>query len=117
MTIGVTWSIQCRFILIKGCHHLAIMKMFRLEHETMNVCQRNVIYFVHVECRFDKIKGIFQGFGSLVSFSLVQSTQLSGKLSRLKNKHERKNVHASWLNANGSKDICKRYAGYDKMTQ
>ena len=36
------------------------------------------------------------------TFSLVQSTQLSGKLSRLKNKHVRKNVHASRLNANGS---------------
>ena len=48
------------------------MKMFRLEHETMNVCQ------------------------------LVQSSQLSGKLSRLKSKHVRKNVHASRLNANGS---------------
>ena len=35
------------------------------------------------------------------TFSLVQSTQLSGKLSRLKNKHVRKNVHASRLNANG----------------
>ena len=36
------------------------------------------------------------------TFSLVQSTQLSGKLSHLKNKHKRKNVHASRLNANGS---------------
>ena len=43
------------------------MKMFRLEHETMNVCQRNVARFGHVECRFDKINDIFQGFGSLVS--------------------------------------------------
>ena len=39
------------------------MKMFRLEHETMNVCQRNVARFGHVECRFDKINDIFQGFG------------------------------------------------------
>ena len=37
--------------------------MFRLEHETMNVCQRNVACFGHVECRFDKIN-IYQGFGS-----------------------------------------------------
>ena len=37
------------------------MKMFRLEHETMNVCQRNV---------FDKVNNIFQGFGSLVSLRL-----------------------------------------------
>ena len=43
------------------------MKMFRLEHETMNACQRNVARFDHVECRFDKINDIFQGFGSLVS--------------------------------------------------
>ena len=43
------------------------MKMFRLEHETMNVCQRNVARFDHVECKFDKINDIFQGFGSLVS--------------------------------------------------
>ena len=42
------------------------MKMFRLEHETMNVCQRNVARFAHVECMFDKINDIFQGFGSLV---------------------------------------------------
>ena len=28
------------------------MKMFPLEHETMNVCQRNVVCFVHMECRF-----------------------------------------------------------------
>ena len=37
------------------------MKMFRLEHKTMNVCQRNV---------FDKVNNIFQGFGSLVSLRL-----------------------------------------------
>ena len=43
------------------------MKMFRLAHETMNVCQRNVARFGHVECRFDNINDIFQGFGSLVS--------------------------------------------------
>ena len=36
------------------------------------------------------------------TFPLVQSIQLSGKLSRLKNKPARKNVHASQLNANGS---------------
>ena len=41
------------------------MKMFRLEHETMNVCQRNVARFGHVECMFDKVNDIFQGFGSL----------------------------------------------------
>ena len=39
------------------------------------------------------------------TFSLVQSTQLSGKLSRLKNKHVRKNVCTSRLNANGSIEI------------
>ena len=42
------------------------------------------------------------------TFSLVQSIQLSGKLSRLKNKHARKNVHASRLNANGSIQVILR---------
>ena len=37
-----------------------------------------------------------------VALPLVQSTQLSGKLSHLKSKRARKNVHASRLNANGS---------------
>ena len=46
------------------------MKMFRLEHETMNVCQRHVAHFGHVECRFDKINDILKGFGSLVSLRL-----------------------------------------------
>ena len=32
---------------------------------------------------------------------MVQSIQLSGKLSHLKNKPARKNIHASRLNANG----------------
>ena len=35
------------------------MKMFRLEHETMNVCQRNVAHFWSRGCRFDKINDIF----------------------------------------------------------
>ena len=30
----------------------------------MNVCQRNVARFGQVECRFDKINNIFQGFGN-----------------------------------------------------
>ena len=46
------------------------MKMFRLEHETMNVCQRNVTRFGHVECMFDKINDVFQGFRCLVSLRL-----------------------------------------------
>ena len=46
------------------------MKMFCLGHETMNVCQRNVARFALVESRFDKIKDMFQGFGSLVSLRL-----------------------------------------------
>ena len=41
------------------------LKMFRL-HKTMNVCQRNVACFVHMECRFDKINDIFQGFGIII---------------------------------------------------
>ena len=36
------------------------MKMFRLEHETMNVCQRNVARFGHVECMFDKVSGFWR---------------------------------------------------------
>ena len=46
------------------------MKMFCLGHKTMNVCQRNVARFALVESRFDKIKDMFQGFGSLVSLRL-----------------------------------------------
>ena len=46
------------------------MKMFHLERTTMDVCQRSVARFVHVECRFDKIEDIFQGFGRLVSLRL-----------------------------------------------
>ena len=78
----------------------------------MNVCQRNVALFDQVECMFDKVNDTFSGFWKLDviatserwtrTFSLVQSKQLSGKLSRLKNKHVRKNVHASRLNANGT---------------
>ena len=33
----------------------------------MNVCQRNVACFGHVEFRFDKINDIFQGLLCLVS--------------------------------------------------
>ena len=36
------------------------MKMFRLEHETMNVCQRNMARFGHVEGMFDKVNKIFR---------------------------------------------------------
>ena len=42
------------------------MKMFRLGHGTMNVCQRNMARFGHVECMFDKANDIFEDFGSLV---------------------------------------------------
>ena len=31
----------------------------------MNVCQRNMARFGHVECRFDKINDIFSGFWKL----------------------------------------------------
>jgi len=37
------------------------------------------------------------------AFSLGQTRLMSGKLSRLKSKHTRKNGHASGLNENGSK--------------
>ena len=36
----------------------------------MNVCQRNVARFDHVERMFDKISDIFQGFGNLLSLRL-----------------------------------------------
>ena len=36
----------------------------------MNVCQRNVARFDHVEYMFDNVNNIFQGFGSLVSLRL-----------------------------------------------
>ena len=36
------------------------MKIFRLGHETMNVCQRNVACFAQVECGSDKIKTSFR---------------------------------------------------------
>ena len=45
----------------------------------MNVCQRNVEHFVHVECRFDKINDIFQGFGSLVSLRLQKDAGTKSK--------------------------------------
>ena len=55
------------------------MKMFLLEHETMNVCQRNATRFAHVECMFDKINDIFQGFGSLVSLRLQKDRRAKSK--------------------------------------
>ena len=55
------------------------MKMFCLEHETMNVCQRNVACFAHVECRFDKIKDMFQDFGSSVSLRLQKNGSAKSK--------------------------------------
>ena len=63
------------------------MKMFRLEHETMNVCQRNVARFGNVECMFDKVNDIFPGFGSLMSLRLqkdgrtIKSKQIWTNLS------------------------------------
>ena len=39
----------------------------------MNVCQRNVACFGHVECRFDKINDVCQGFGSLVSWMEMEA--------------------------------------------
>ena len=52
----------------------------------MNVCQRNVARFGHVECRFDKINDMFHGFGSLVSLRLqkdggAKSKQICTNLS------------------------------------
>ena len=55
------------------------MKMFRLEHETMNVFQRKVARFAHVECMCDKINDIFQGFGGLVSLRLQKDRRAKSK--------------------------------------
>ena len=55
------------------------IKMFCLEHETMNVCQRNVARFVHVDDRFDKLKDIYQGFGSQVSLRLQKDGGVKSK--------------------------------------
>ena len=46
------------------------MKMFRLEHKTRNVCQRNVAHLFCscvISAGLTKLNDIFQGFGSLVS--------------------------------------------------
>ena len=53
--------------------------MFCLERETMNVCQRNVTCFVHMECRFHKIEYVFQGFGGLVSLRLQKGGDATSK--------------------------------------
>ena len=45
----------------------------------MNVCQRNVARFAHVECMFDKINDIFQGFGSLVPLRLQKDGRTKSK--------------------------------------
>ena len=45
----------------------------------MNVWQRIVACFAHVECRFDKIKDMFQGFGSLVSLRLLKDGSAKSK--------------------------------------
>ena len=58
------------------------MKMFRLGHETVSICQRNMARFGHVECMFDKVDNIFQGFGSLVSLRL-QKDGTNGKQIKL----------------------------------
>ena len=50
------------------------MKMFRLEHETMNVCQRNMAQFGHVECHVES-----RGFGSLVSMRLQKDGRAKSK--------------------------------------
>ena len=73
------------------------MKMFCLGHETLNVCQRNVACFDHVECMFDKVNDIFQGFGSLVSLRLqkdgrTKSKQIWRNLSHWNTTHLSKRV-------------------------
>ena len=55
------------------------MEMFRLKHETMNVCGRNVARFGHVECSFDKINDSFQCFGSLASLRFPKDGSAKSK--------------------------------------
>ena len=50
------------------------MKMFCLEHETMNVCQTNVARFVHMESRFDKIRDISQGLHRRLSDTFTSAS-------------------------------------------
>ena len=45
----------------------------------MNVCQRNVACVARVECRFDKIKDMFQDFGSSVSLRLQKNGSAKSK--------------------------------------
>ena len=45
----------------------------------MNVCQRNVARFDHVECMFNKINHIFQGFGNLLSLRLQKDGRARSK--------------------------------------
>ena len=45
----------------------------------MNVCQRNVARFDHVECMFDKINDIFLGFGNLLSLRLQKDGRARSK--------------------------------------
>ena len=45
----------------------------------MNVCQRNVARFDHVECMFDKINDIFQGFVNLLSLRLQKDGRARSK--------------------------------------
>ena len=63
--------------------------MFRLGHETLNVCQRNVARFGHVECMFDKVNNSFQGFGSLVSLLLQKDGRAGSKQINLALEHRR----------------------------
>ena len=45
----------------------------------MNVFQRNVAGFAHMEHRFDKIKDMYQGFGNLVSLRLRKDGSVKSK--------------------------------------
>ena len=66
----------------------------------MNVCQRNVARFGHMECRFDKINYIFQGFGSLVSLQLQKD---GGAKKTLSKQISKTNIHEKTFTLQGSK--------------
>ena len=90
-----------RFVNIQRVHlsEVTMAPSFQNPEKCCQLCQTCTPRDQNVPRFFDKH---LQFCAPNETFLLVQSTQLSGKLCRLKNKHVRKNVQASRLNANGS---------------
>ena len=51
--------------------------MFRLEHETMNVCQTNGARFVHMVCRFDKNSYLFRVLDTRCQLQRVKAQKVN----------------------------------------